>query len=418
MAKYTADNIEITIVDGTAVIATDYGTSGSSGFTAAHAQIAKVAWGNVDNTYRASEEYPFPVKIYGVTGSTFTISGTISGTGDFYVRTNPTIPLIVKGSTFSSDALVGVSGTIQGVSGGIAVGVTGSVSILNNLAIFGISGATAIGVTGGRRLNYGTDSVSVYGNVGISGGFQLLAADDSVAVYGPGGSTYIEANLNVGGTALGISGDALKVAVTNTGFTFSVSLSSTVGITNDTATSAIRIQGYTGATGGYPVTIKGSLAGGAVEVGASTALPVGVTGTVTIDDTDLLDKIETLKTNINTVATNAAYALDILNLVNASGNGAKVVISSITKPARVIHGQKSLTTTPVNISTDSIKTGVTLKSPITNTVDILVGNSVSVSSSTGYILSPGESIFLEVSTLGSIFVRTVSSTATLAYIGS
>jgi hypothetical protein len=418
MAKYTADNIEITIVDGTAVIATDYGTSGSSGFTAAHAQIAKIAWGNVDSTYRASEEYPLPVKIYGVTGSTFTISGTISGTGDFYVRTNPTIPLIVKGSTFSTDAPVGISGAVQGVSGGVAVGVTGSVSVLNNVAVFGVSGATAIGITGGRRLNSATDSVTVYGNVGISGGFQLLAADDSVSVYGPGGSTWIHTNIYSGNTAIGLSGDALKVAVTNTGFTFSVSLSSTVGITNDTSTSAIRIQGYTGATGGYPVTIKGSMAGGAVEVAANTALPVGVTGTVEINDTDLLDKIETLKTNINTVATNAAYVLDILNLMNTSGNGAKVIVNSITKPSRIINGQKSLTSTPVNISTDTLKTGITLKSPITNTVDIFIGNTVSVSATTGYILSPGESIFLEVSTLASIFVRTATATATLAYIGS
>jgi hypothetical protein len=418
MAKYTADNIEITIVDGTAVIATDYGTSGSSGFTAAHAQIAKVAWGNVDSTYRASEEYPLPVKIYGVTGSTFTISGTISGTGDFYVRTNPTIPLIVKGSTFSTDAPVGISGAVQGVSGGVAVGVTGSVSVLNNVAVFGVSGATAIGITGGRRLNSATDSVTVYGNVGISGGFQLLAADDSVSVYGPGGSTWIHTNIYSGNTAIGLSGDALKVAVTNTGFTFSVSLSSTVGITNDTSTSAIRIQGYTGATGGYPVTIKGSMAGGAVEVAANTALPVGVTGTVIIDDDDLLDKIETLKTNINTVATNAAYALDILNLVNSGGNGAKVVVSAITKPSRIVNGQKALTSTPVNISTDTLKTGITLKSPITNTVDIFIGNTVSVSATTGYILSPGESIFLEVSSLASIFIRTATSTATLAYIGS
>jgi hypothetical protein len=336
----------------------------------------------------------------------------------FFSDTNPTIPLIVKGSTFSTDAPVGISGAVQGVSGGVAVGVTGSVSVLNNVAVFGVSGATAIGITGGRRLNSATDSVTVYGNVGISGGFQLLAADDSVSVYGPGGTTYIEANLNVGGTALGLSGDALKVAVTNTGFTFSVSLSSTVGITNDTSTSAIRIQGYTGATGGYPVTIKGSMAGGAVEVAANTALPVGVTGTVEINDTDLLDKIETLKTNINTVATNAAYVLDILNLMNTSGNGAKVIVNSITKPSRIINGQKSLTSTPVNISTDTLKTGITLKSPITNTVDIFIGNTVSVSATTGYILSPGESIFLEVSTLASLFVRTATATATLAYIGS
>ena len=412
---YTADNIEITIASGTAILATDYGTSGT-GFSLAHAQIAKVAWGNDATTYRASETYPFPVKIYGITGTTIPVSGTISGTGDFYVRTNPTIPLIVKGSTFSTDAPVGITGTIQGIANGTPVGVTGYVNVLNSVAVYGVSGGTAIAVTGGRRLNSATDSVYVYGDVGISGGFQLVAADDSVSVYGPGGSTYIEANLNIAGTPLGISGDALKVAVTNAGFTFSVSLSSTVGVTNDSPTSALRVEGL---SGGTPLTIQGSLAGGAVEIGAYTAIPVGVSGTVSIDDTDLIDEIDSLKTNIGTVATNAGYALDILNLINSGGDGARVVVNSITRANRLAHSQITVTSNPSILGNQtSLKSGVTIKSLATNTTDIYVGNSLALTTTNGYVLSPGETIFLEVSTLGSIFVRTSAGTATLAYIAT
>ena len=250
---YTGDNIEITIASGTAVIATDYGTSGAVGFSASHAQISKLAWGDENYSYRVNEAYPLPVKMYGTTGTTMPVSGTISGTGSFYIQNTISTPIIVKGSTNSSDALVGVTGYVQGITNGVRVGVTGSVSILGSVGVFGISGATAITVTGGRRLNSSSDSVTVVGNVGISGGFQLTAASDSVAVYGPGGTTYVETNLNVGGVALGRSGDALKVAVTNAGFTFSVSVASTVGVTNGSE-GPLRIQGYTGT--GTPVTIQ------------------------------------------------------------------------------------------------------------------------------------------------------------------
>ena len=410
---YSADNIEITIATGTAVIATDYGTSGD-GFTASHAQISKLTWGDASNTYRVSEAYPMPIKIYGITGSTLPISGTITGTGDFFVRTNPTIPLIIRGSTFTTDAPVAITGSIQGVANGVAVGVTGVVSIINQVAIYGISGATAIAVTGGRRLSSTTDSVTVSGNVGLSGGLALSAGTNSVSVFGPAGSTWIHANIYAGNTAVGMSGDAIKVAVTNAGFTFSVTVSATTGVTN--SGGPLQIQGFTGT--GNPLTIKGSLAGGAVEIGAFTAVPVGISGTVSINDDDLIAEIDSLKTNIGVVATNAGYALDILNLINSSGNGAKVVVNSINRPSKIVHGQKSITTSPAIMGTNSLRTGVTVKSPNNNSVDVYIGSSVTVSSTTGYILSPGESIYLEVSTLGSLFARTATGTATLVYIGT
>lgn len=411
---YTADNIEITISSGTAVIATDYGTSGSVGFSAAHAQISKMSWGDENYTYRVSEAYPTPVKIYGITGTTVPVSGTIAGTGEFLVKTNPTSSVIVKGSTFTSDAAVSISGRIQGITSGTLVGVTGYVNILNNVAVFGISGATAIAVTGGRRLSSSTDSVTVVGNVGISGGLQILAATDSIAVYGPNGSTYVETNLNINGTPLGISGDALKVAVTNSGFTFSVTVSATTGVTN--TQGPLQVQGYTGT--GYPLTIKGSLAGGAVEIGALTAIPVEVTGPVEIDDTALIDEMDTLNSSINTVASNTRYTLDVLNLINSSGSGAKVNVNTITRPSKIIAGQKVLSTTPALISTDTLRVGVTLKSLGTNTADIYIGNTLTVSDTSGYVLSPGESIYIEVASMGSIYARSAAGTPTISYIGS
>lgn len=412
---FSADNIEILTNLGPAVLATDFGTSGDLGFSAAHAQISKLTWGDVNNTFRVSEAYPMPIKIYGITASTLPISGTVGGSGDFFVKTNATSPIIIRGSTFTTDAPVAITGSIQGVANGVAVGVTGVVSIINQVAMYGISGATAIAVTGGRRLSSTTDSVTVSGNVGLSGGLALSAATNSVSVYGPGGSNYIMSNLYSNGVTVGISGDALKVAVTNTGFTFSVTVSATTGVTN--SGGPLQIQGYTG-SGGYPLTIKGSLAGGAVEIAAISAVPVGISGTVSINDTALIAEIETLKTDIGTVATNAGYALDILNLINASGNGAKVVVNSINRPSRVSHGQKTLTSSPAILGNDSLRTGVTIKSPNNNSVDIYIGNSLSVSATTGYILTPGESIYLEVSTLGALFARSASGTATLVYIGT
>lgn len=409
---YTADNIQIQIYDNTAILATDYGTSGAAGFSLAHVQHAKIAWGDIDNTYRTTESTPLPVKVYGSTAGSVSVSGTIAGTGDFYVRTNPTIPLIIKGSTFTTDAPVGVTGTIQGIANGTPVGVTGYVNILNQVAVFGVSGATAIAVTGGRRLNSATDSVSVSGYVGISGGFELDAMADSVSVYGPAGSTWHNVRLWSSNTAIGASGDALKVAVTNAGFTFSVSIGASVGVTN--SGGPLRVQGD---TAGTPVIVKGNV-DGALEVVAYDTLPVGITGTISIDDTDIISAIDGLKTNIGTVASNAGYALDILNLINSAGNGAKVVVASITKPSRIVHGQKALTTTPILISSDAIKTGVTIKSVATNTVDIYVGNTIGVTPTTGYVLSPGESVYLEVSSVSTLFARSASGTATLTYIGS
>lgn len=416
---YTADNIEINIANGTAILATDYGTSGY-GLTAAHAQIAKVVWGDENVSYRTNETYPFPVRVYGGTGSALDVSGTIAGTGDFYVRTNPTIPLIVKGSTFTADAPVGITGRIQGMTNGTAVGVTGYINVLNSVSIYGISGGTAIAVTGGRRLNSSTDSVAVSGTVGIAG-LSLSAASHSISVYGSDlGNKVLTKIYGSDGTTLGMSGDALKVALVNSGINFSVSMGSIVGITN-ASEGPIRIQGYTAS--GTPVTIKGQLAGGAVEVAATSAVPVGVCGSVVIVDTNIVNSLESsakpLISNLSTINANTTNIQTISNQLT-SAVGANVTVREIKRPSAILHGQKDVTSTPTSLASGVLKVGVTLKSLRTNSGPIYVGNSANLSVDNGYVLDPGDSVFLETDDLKKIFVRVSpdSTSKKISYIAS
>lgn len=414
---YTADNIEINIANGTAILATDYGTSGY-GFTSSHAQIAKVVWGNEDVSYRANESYPFPVKVYGNTGDSLVISGTVSGTGDFYVRTNPTIPLIVKGSTFTTDAAVNVSGRVQGITNGTVVGISGPVTVSNSVAVFGVSGATAIGITGGRRLNSSSDSVTVTGSVGING-ISMSAATHSIAVWGSDlGNKVLTRIYGSDGATLGMSGDAIKVALVNPGISFSVSYLATVGVTNDSG--PLRVQGYTGS--GTPLTVKGQLAGGALEIGATSPVPVGVCGSVGIVDTNIINSLESsakpLISNLTTIVSNTNTISTISNQLT-SAVGANVTVKEIKRPTAIFNGQKTVTSTPSSVGSGVLKVGVTIKASRGNNGAVYVGNGPTLTSTTGYILDAGDSVFIETDDLKRVFVRVDPGiTALISYISS
>ena len=93
------------------------------------------------------------------------------------------------------------------------------------------------------------------------------------------------------GETIGVSGDALKVALTNTGVTFTFNVASIVGVTNSTE-PPLKVQGYTGSNG-FPLTVRGEN-DGAIEVAATSALNVNVNNSsLTIDDDDILVKLGT-----------------------------------------------------------------------------------------------------------------------------
>jgi|LauGreDrversion4_2_1035121.scaffolds.fasta_scaffold01695_30 hypothetical protein len=417
----TGSNILITTHDNTASIATDYGSSGT-GFTAAHVQIFKVAYGTDSTTTRVGTSAPLPVTIYGATGTTLPVSGTMSGSGNFNV-VNPSGGFLqIAGTTFSTNP-VGISGSIQGISGGLAVGITGTVTISNTgVGVFGISGATAIGITGGRRLNYSSDSITVYGDVGISGGLGLLAATDSIAVYGSDlGGKVLTRLYASDGTTLGYSGDALKVALTNSGITFSVTVAASVGITND-GTVGLMIRG-TGNTASHPVIIQGTMASGAVEVAATTNLPVAVNNEVSIDDADIILSLESTSKPIVSNLTSIKTNTNIISTINDKLNNGTVQskVTEIVRPTTVTSGRKEITTTPATLSSVTINTkvGVHIKCPTTNTATVFVGGrNILTAQNDGYPLDAGESIFIECDAVGKIFVRADRGTQIVNFIAS
>lgn len=400
-----------------ASLATDYGTSGYN-LLYTHVPLQKIAWGDETTSTRVTTAYPFPVRIYGQS-TAIPVSGSLSASGYFPVRGVTGVPLVVIGSTFSADAKLGITGTIQGIVNGTPVGISGPVTISNSVAVYGVSGAVAMGITGGRRLNSSSDSVTVAGAVSISG-ISMSAATHSVAVYGSDLGNKVLARMYASdGTTLGMSGDAIKVALVNPGINFSVSYTATVGVTN-ASEGALRVQGYT--AGGTPITIKGSLAGGAVEIGATSPVPVSVSGTVTIDDTDIVSSLEnTNKPLIGALTTISSNTLAIQTISNqlTSTSGANVTIKEIKRASTILHGQTTATTTPTPITTGSIKTGVTIKALRANTGPVYIGNGGTLTTSNGYVLDAGDSVFLEVDDLKKVFIRTDTNIrAIVSYIAS
>lgn len=417
---YTLDNILVTTATGDAYLATDWGTSGT-GFTQSHVPINKVAYGDDTTTTRVTTATPLPIYIYGSTGN-LGITGTIKGTGTFFVgQTGAGSFLKIAGTTFSTIP-VGVSGAIQGMTNGVLVGITGTITVRNTqYGIFGISGATAVGITGGRRLNSTTDSVTVHGNVGISGSINLTESTDSIRVYGHNGDTKVPSKIYASdGTTLGYSGDSLKVAVTNAGFTFSVNIGATVGVANYDS-NGLMIKG-TGITSDAPVLVKGIGSGGAITVTATSSLPVSIQGGTTFDTSSILLSLGTTG-SIYTVLNNIKTNTNTVSSINEKLNNGTIQVKIIdnTKPSTVTSGIKTATTTASQIATTSprLTSGIHIKASLSNTGVVYVGgNNLLTRSNEGYPLERGESMFLEVGSLTSVYVRSTDGRQDINYIAS
>jgi hypothetical protein len=417
----TNNNILLTTYDGTAVIATDYSTSGS-GLSLAHVPLQKVVWGSDAQGFRVSEATPLPVQILGVTGNALGVTfGGISGS--VFVRNAASSYLIVGGPSGSLAGYnpVSVSGFVQGITNGILQGVTGFVNVLGTATIQGVCGGL-VGITGGRRLNSTTDSVTVSGNVGLSGGLALAAATNSVAVWGSDLGTKVLTRLYASdGTTLGYSGNALNVNVVGAGFTATVTIGTIVGVTNGNGLP-LKVIG-SGISADAPILIKGTLGSGALDVTATVPFNVGVTGSVDIDDAALINSLESVNkpliSNLASIKTNTAI-LDAINN-KLSGTGVNSKITEIVKPTSLYSGYRDVPTSAAVLSTSSIrvKAGVHLKAPTTNTATVYIGtNALATSAINGFPLDPGESLYLEIDNINKIFVVSSSDRQKINYIAS
>jgi len=326
MATDLDPNIVIETSGITATIATD--VAQFSGATA-HFQITKMAYGLTGSATLVSSTNPLPVTV--AAGLTATISGF---TGTITVQGSP-------------------SGTALPVSGTVVVtGVT----------------STPLYVT--------TASGS---RVEITGGIPLSKATDSVSVWGPQGLTYIYAHV-VGASmqSVGVSGDALKVALVGAGLSATFNISSTVGVTNDTAGNGLRIQGMSGGLN----------------------VPVTVGNTVGINDTALLTGLTAVYGKVDDIYD----ALSVFGLVRPSGVTAGRLTVTNTANSQVSTGY-------------TCYAGVNLKAASYNTDIIYVGNST-VSSTLGYELDPGEQLFLNVGNANEIYLRAKSSSQIISFFAS
>jgi hypothetical protein len=213
----TASNIIVQTVGTTANLGTDYGTSGVN-LSDAHVPLQKVVFGNSGEATRVTSTSPLPITVSG-SDVAITIDGFVGSSGEFGVANYSNQYLKVAGST--AGAGITVQGTVSVTAGSEGLRVTGGI-------IAGLKSSRDV--------------------VGVTGTVSLLDRD---------GTTGAPVKIYSGLTAIGVSGDALKVSIIDAGITVNATVSATVGVTN--ANAALRVQGNTngilmGITGDVSVT--------------------------------------------------------------------------------------------------------------------------------------------------------------------
>jgi hypothetical protein len=307
MAVDNDTNLIIETSGLTAAVATDVARFG--GITA-HFQVMKLAYGVTGSATIVSAATPFPVTVSG--GMTATISGF---TGTIAVQGPAAGPVVV-------------SGTVS------AIGLSGSPVYVSTQS------GTRIEVTGGRSLSRNTDSVSV---------------------FGPSGLTYVYVNLvDSSGSALGISGDALKVSISG------AAINATIGTT-------LAVQGF---SGGYPLSIN------------DTNLLGGMTA--------IYNEVVGLRSDFTSLGVGRPSTFKTGRLSTTSVSVGQLDSAGYT------------TTSEINI-----------KALSTNTDFVYIGNTAGlIGSSFGYALDPGESVSLNVINTNKIYAISNTGTQVITYLAS
>ena len=205
IAGQTGDGI--VIGGATYMIATDWGSGGGTGFTAAHVQIVKPAWGDTDNSYRVSTLNPMPVQLWDPpanmhTGRGATVSrGALSITGgvaisqDIKVNSLPvnvrdggTEPGVVTGSR-TVTSIIQVVGPTLGVCGPTAYGPNNNANFEDYFAPVRVTGSVKGQLADGRFGVTFTqaDVRSLYGGpigwVGFGGTYAGYTAHGGTSSY-------------------------------------------------------------------------------------------------------------------------------------------------------------------------------------------------------------------------------------------
>jgi hypothetical protein len=295
-------------------------------------------------------------------GNTATIATNQVGTAHYQIFK------VAYGNTSSATMVSSTNPFPVVLSSGVTANI---VNFTNPVIVVGNSAGDAVFVQG---------TVNIQGVSGaplaITGGIARSYTRDSMAVYGYNGNSFIQATLvGSGGAAIGVSGGALRVSVAD--ITVTASINPIIYIENYGATAALRIQGN---TNGYPVATS-------------------VTGTVNIYDANITNGLTALYGQLAALNTNLSTL-------------------GIARPTTFVAGRLSATTGVTSLYASGYTTvsGIHMKAASANT-DIIYINRDGVAS-VGYELDPGESIFLDVLNLNTIFVRAKTSTQVISYMAS
>ena len=477
-------------------MATDYGFGTSAD---AHVQIVKAVYGDDTTSTRVSNTNPMPVQLFsGYSGGStasiiengeLKVKGTLNIGNQIaiYGSTAGFLKVIVAGGVTGTSGGTGVigstgnpavysavevTGSIQGISGGFLVGVSANnfdirtlsagvigytgVTLSDSVAVQGISGGTAVIVSATdldiRGLTAATDSVSIVGtaasNVGVTGTVTAIATDldirdlaagtDSVAVYNSAGGTTLPVNLYAAGVALGVSGDALKVAFDSiTGVTFSVNVAADIGVSNTSGTNLA----ISGATLGNAVRVEGAGPAQAVIVSATdldirnltAADQVTVVGTVATNSSTLAttltaadSKLASINSNVNKldgkVNTANTSLTNLSNTITTVGTEKyiKTSVNQTVPPSSLYVQNVVITGSGRPLKNVTLQNGVTVKASTSNVGTIYVGGpSIQNNISNGYPLEAGQELFISISNASLVYVRTSSGrSASMHVIGS
>lgn len=104
----------------------------------------------------------------------------------------------------------------------------------------------------------------------------------------------------------------------------------------------------------------------------------------------------------------------------AGGVAVGVGVSTVTLPTAIYNGVKTVTTATTRVAlatTQALKSGVQIKAYLGNTGIIYVGNAT-VAAANGYRLNAGESVFLEIADLATVYLDASVSGEGVSYVAS
>jgi len=270
-----------------------------------------------------------PVMISGTTA----IGGAVGVTGDVAVTGSiTTTPSSVFGVTVAGYTEATIPVLISGTTAiGGPVGVTGNVTVDGSVSLASVYGVTVAGYTEATVPVLISGTTAIGGPVGVTGEVTVTATDldirgltfgvlgatantvpattDSVVVQGASGAFPVTTLLSgasaqgVASTAIGSSGDALKVAVVGAGINATVNVGSVIEVKSGDNTSYVQVSGSSAGdsnthpiivggcadTSAIPVTLHGACGGATIDVSGSnvTVSSGAVTATVSATDLDI-----------------------------------------------------------------------------------------------------------------------------------